>query len=620
MARNDANDLGGRCWCGNDNLKSFNRDYGHCETCGTLVLLQRFTAEDLAVRDDESDFYGKNYWLGHQSSDLEQPDIFQRQRTDIGERNLFWLNALLRFKAPPASVLELGCAHGSFVALLSQAGFNARGAEMSPWVVQHARETFGIEVGLGTLEDLNIPPASLDVIAMMDVMEHLPSPVETLSGCLKAIKKDGMLLIQMPEFNENKSFEQLVSEKSTFLTQLKADEHLFLFSKRAAREFFRRLGANQIRFLPAIFGHYDMFFVVGRKSLPENTEAVIEKSLSANVKGRMVLAMRDLKRLADRVPGLESDVQAGLDRESDLYVLKDALQNESNLLVAQLADANRQFELMEADRTERGKQILLQGTQIAELQSSMHDRLEELGSLYEERESIRVERDASNERLAEIQAQLDSAANERSGHVQRIANLEAVVSDLERDRADRLSVICRQGDRIGTLESEIHERIAELTALHDEMEAIRQSLAHSRLETSHALAMFKESEADREARLNVIVSQGERLGTLESRLEETLGLLANSHLEIESTNRHMEIVTKDREARLAVIQSQGATIDALQGDAAYLSSKVENLQATGPDQSARLDDLDRQLAALREEAAAISRKRWWRLGKKLGFL
>ena len=627
MSESNIEAVSGPCWCGNRVLKAFNREYGHCEACGTLVLRQRFTSEDLAVKDDDADFYGKNYWLGHQSSDLDQPDIFERQRSDISERNLFWLNALLQFKTPPASVLELGCAHGSFVALLSQAGFDARGAEMSPWVVQHARETFGIDVGLGTLEDLNVPAGSLDVIAMMDVMEHLPSPAETMTGCLKAIKEDGILLIQMPEFDESKGFEQLVSEKSPFLTQLKADEHLFLFSKRAAREFFYRLNAEEISFLPAIFGHYDMFFAVGRQTMSRNSEEVIESALSANAKGRMVLAMRDLKRVADQVPGLESDLKAGRDRENDLYLLKDELQNEANLLNAQMADARRQFGLMEEDRAERGKQIILQGEQISKLQASMHDRLEELAALYEERERILSDTVSAMERLSEVQANLDTVAREKAAQLQVISTQESEISglqasweqlkeittDLERDRADRLSVIHQQGDRITWLESKMHERIFELTKLYDQIEAGRQSLALSKLETANAIELVAASDADREARLKVIISQGERLGELRSELDETLVFLSNSQLKMESMKQEIDFINNDREARLAVIVKQGVAIDDLNRNTHAQSIEIGRLRSIEKEQAS-------QIAVMRGESERVSQRLWWRFGKKLRLL
>jgi len=72
------------CWCGNTDLVTFSPDYSECRSCGTLVSLKRLSSEQLQVRNDESDFYGKQYWFDHQKLDLGLPDIYTRARNDQG--------------------------------------------------------------------------------------------------------------------------------------------------------------------------------------------------------------------------------------------------------------------------------------------------------------------------------------------------------------------------------------------------------------------------------------------------------------------------------------------------------------------------------------------------------
>ena len=55
-------------------------------------------------------FTEEQYWLDHQKDDLGYPDIHTRARNDLTERNLHWLKALLKYRLPPAQVIELGCA------------------------------------------------------------------------------------------------------------------------------------------------------------------------------------------------------------------------------------------------------------------------------------------------------------------------------------------------------------------------------------------------------------------------------------------------------------------------------------------------------------------------------
>jgi 2-polyprenyl-3-methyl-5-hydroxy-6-metoxy-1,4-benzoquinol methylase len=447
------------CWCGASSFREFGPDYLECLTCGTLVSQKGLSGDSLLVVDDESDFYGKKYWLDHVSDELDQPDIIERTRADLPERNLYWLRTLLKYRLPPARVMELGCAHGSFVALMHQCGFQASGVEMSPWVVELGKKTFGIDVQLGPVESLAIEPDSVDVIAMMDVMEHLPDPVATMSHCLSLLKPDGILLIQMPDFQEGMRYENLVETESSFLEQLKEDEHLYLYSKRATVEFFHRLGADHIAFEPAIFAHYDMCFVVSRAPLQVNEQAQIDASLLATPQGRIGLALLDMKDRYDRAPILEQEI-APLHRQlQDLYVRADAVSNERNLAQAQLADLQGHFEAAERDRAARGKVIQDQGARISELEGQIHLRLQELNDIY-----ARMQAGAG---VAPALAAASSPISEESSDTQER------IAFIERDRAERLAVIQAQGQRIAELEGEVHRRLQELNDLYPALESER---------------------------------------------------------------------------------------------------------------------------------------------------
>lgn len=307
-----------RCWCGNDDLLPFSDAYVECSACGTLVSLVGMSNEDLLVCNDETDFYGKQYWLGHQSSDLGFPDIYKRARNDLTERNLHWLRTLLKYHLPPAKVLELGCSHGSFVALLRQAGFDASGVEMSPWVVNFGQVTFGVPISVGPVENLDLAPESLDVIALMDVLEHLPDPVATMAHCLKLLKPDGLLLIQTPEFKQGMVYNVLLETKNPFLEQLKADEHLYLFTESSVARLFHQLGAEHIQYEPAIFNQYDMFVVVSRQALKILSRDQADKWLLSTPHGRIALALLDLREreldLTQKLQESESDRAARWDQ------------------------------------------------------------------------------------------------------------------------------------------------------------------------------------------------------------------------------------------------------------------------------------------------------------------
>jgi 2-polyprenyl-3-methyl-5-hydroxy-6-metoxy-1,4-benzoquinol methylase len=205
------------CWCGNDQLKKFSPEYLECSKCGTLVSSEGLGTEDIQVKNDDIDFYGKEYWFSHQTEHYGFPDIYQRARQDLVERCIYWLQTLLEYKLPPAAVLELGCSHGGSVALLHWAGFKTSGLEMSPWVVEFAHKTFNIPMLLGSIEDQQVEAESLDAIVLYDVLEHLPDPLGTLGYCASLLKADGILIVQMPSFKEDKPYLDMVKQNDSFV-------------------------------------------------------------------------------------------------------------------------------------------------------------------------------------------------------------------------------------------------------------------------------------------------------------------------------------------------------------------------------------------------------------------
>ncbi|MGD0013181.1 MAG: methyltransferase domain-containing protein [Bryobacteraceae bacterium] len=313
----------------------------------------------------EEGFYGRQYYESYLPETCGYPSIADRARLDLSERCLFWLRTLLRYKSPPGRVLELGSAHGGFVALMKWIGFDAAGLEVSPWLVDLARETFEIPVLLGPVEQQEISLGSLDAIALMDVLEHFPDPVRSIQHCLSLLKPDGLLLIQTPRFPEERTFEQLRAENAPFLAQLKPREHLYLFNQQSIRDFFVRLGVPHVRFEPAIFSAYDMCLIASRSEVqPVAQPAPLAGSPSA----RLVQALLDLDdRLrgeSGRLAACEEDRAARLDVIDAQATRLGAVEGERNRLAAELRDLHVHFEASEADRAARLDVIHAQGTRL----------------------------------------------------------------------------------------------------------------------------------------------------------------------------------------------------------------------------------------------------------------
>jgi SAM-dependent methyltransferase len=281
-----------RCWCGNDDLHEYGGDYRLCPRCGTLVTSAPLAQDIDRVHDEQSDLYGANYFF-ERARAQSFPDLAERAHQDLSERCVHWLKALLAHRPPPAATLEMGCASGAFVGLLAAAGYAASGQDLSPAVTALAHEAFGVPVLTGTIEDQGLEAGSIDVLILMDVVEHLRDPVATLSAALRALRDDGVVLIQMPCFDPALTYAQLRSANHAFLALLQPDEHLYLFSRASATQMLRGLGLGYVQFVPAFFDMYDLFLVASRRPMASVSQDEWRAALRRTRDGRIVEALID---------------------------------------------------------------------------------------------------------------------------------------------------------------------------------------------------------------------------------------------------------------------------------------------------------------------------------------
>jgi 2-polyprenyl-3-methyl-5-hydroxy-6-metoxy-1,4-benzoquinol methylase len=287
-------DVARSCWCGQDGLRDFGPGYLLCTACNTLVGQEGLSAEETVVGDDEVDYYGKRYWLEHQRDELGLPDIHERARLDLPERCVHWLKALLRYRRPPARVLEIGAGHGAYTALLQWAGYDATALDLSPWVAEFARERFGISYLVGPVQQHELAARSFDVVVANDVLEHLADPREAVRSWAALLKTDGLLVIQTPEFIPERSYETLVADEDLFLEHMQraGTEHLYLFSRASIRSLFSDVGLGQLSFEEPVYA-YDMYVVAGA-TLPQRVEDDPAERVSGTPLAPLVTALIDV--------------------------------------------------------------------------------------------------------------------------------------------------------------------------------------------------------------------------------------------------------------------------------------------------------------------------------------
>jgi 2-polyprenyl-3-methyl-5-hydroxy-6-metoxy-1,4-benzoquinol methylase len=490
-----------RCWCGSADLKAFSPDYLVCGDCRTLVAAAMPGPQIGRVEDEERDFYGRRYWFEYQERELGNPDITVRARGDLPERCVYWLRTVLRYRVPPARTLDIGCGPGALVMLLGRAGFEASGLELSPWVVDFARRTFGVPMLQGPLEAQALPPGSLDVVTMMDVVEHLADPEATLRAVFQALAEDGVLVIQTPAVPPGLSWEEMVSTKHPFLPLMAERGHLYLFNEESLRRLVvERLGCPHVRFEPAYFGAYDLFMVASRQPLACQKGSTIAEALEATPDGRLVQALLDSEarwtELHARYEEVERDRSARLAALLEHADRLSGMEGERNALSAELGNFREYLAVTEADRSARLAVIREQGQRLAAAEADRAARLaiiEDLSQKLTASEKDRADRLALIQDLSE---RLAASENDRADRLALIQQLSERLTASEKDRTDRLAVIEELGARLSAAEADWTARLKDIE---EQGRLAEQRFGESERERAALGARLDELAAERNA-------------------------------------------------------------------------------------------------------------------------
>lgn len=163
-----------------------------CAVCGLVYLSERPRESALA------ELYGSEYYSAGTTGYRDYVDTFGRH-ADIFARLFARRESDLRGRVTTGRrILEVGCAHGFLLDYLRSRGWDVEGIEVSPLSSSFAREHFGLRVSTGTVESAPLPRGSYDAVLLLDVLEHLHRPFDTLSRIAGLLVPGGTLVVQCP--------------------------------------------------------------------------------------------------------------------------------------------------------------------------------------------------------------------------------------------------------------------------------------------------------------------------------------------------------------------------------------------------------------------------------------
>jgi 2-polyprenyl-3-methyl-5-hydroxy-6-metoxy-1,4-benzoquinol methylase len=138
---------------------------------------------------------------------------------------------VVRHRVKAGTVLDVGCGRGFTLSYLKSLGFKAHGMEFSDTAAWHARNVLGIEVETGDFLNSPHQKDTYNAVIFWHSLEHLPSPIEALGRAHELLKKGGLLVVAVPNFD---SLQARIFGRHWF--HLDIPRHYFHFGKNTLKK------------------------------------------------------------------------------------------------------------------------------------------------------------------------------------------------------------------------------------------------------------------------------------------------------------------------------------------------------------------------------------------------
>jgi 2-polyprenyl-3-methyl-5-hydroxy-6-metoxy-1,4-benzoquinol methylase len=160
-----------------------------CRECG-LVSHARIPTRDELLR-----YYESKYRSDYHGEYTPAPFRVVRE----WKRGQLLLEDLRRHIPENAKVFEVGCGIGCTVMQFALAGFESSGIEPGEGFAKYARDQLRANVRQCTFYDLS-PSPQYDLVLLVHVLEHLPSPTDALTRIGRLLAPNGKLYVEVPNF------------------------------------------------------------------------------------------------------------------------------------------------------------------------------------------------------------------------------------------------------------------------------------------------------------------------------------------------------------------------------------------------------------------------------------
>src|ERR1051326_1677660 len=161
-----------------------------CASCRCLFL------NPMPSNSEIAGFYPSNYWWSPtRPGGLKKLELVYRK---IALRDhIAFITKSIRGRSG-LELLDVGCGSGTLLGLLKRQGFHVRGVDFSAEASAIAKRDNGVDVAVGSLEEVHFPDQSFDVVTLFHVMEHVTNPRQVLNEVSRILRPQGVVILQVP--------------------------------------------------------------------------------------------------------------------------------------------------------------------------------------------------------------------------------------------------------------------------------------------------------------------------------------------------------------------------------------------------------------------------------------
>ena len=182
-------------------IRSVPLEFVRCEACALTFQNPRLTREALGryfssttfVRDSDASDYHLGAPLGYH--DYDEWDASYKSTADLR------LARILRYTRPPAQLLEIGTATGSFLAVARHYGFAVNGLDLSRTFAEMARTRYGLDIQGDFIEEAPLPEAYYDVVCAFGGIACWRDPVRGLRNIRRSLAPGGVLVMNYSDID-----------------------------------------------------------------------------------------------------------------------------------------------------------------------------------------------------------------------------------------------------------------------------------------------------------------------------------------------------------------------------------------------------------------------------------